>query len=155
MDPDSRLQLRQGPAVHMRIEIAQALEQRERRKERTLRIVAVCRGVAEIDEESVAEGLRHESAEALHGRQGQPLIAAQQDPEIFRIQLFGQVGEPDQIDELDREKAMFGRPLVRSRGAVFTHRTPPRHTLAERGSWSASTRSPSLPPAPGRYSTPA
>ena len=112
--------------MNARIEIAQAVEQGERREQRALGVVTVCRGVAEIDEEPVAEGLRDEPAEALHGRQGQPLVATEQDPEIFRIQLFGQVGEPDQVDELDREKAMFGRPLVRSRVADFTHRTPPR-----------------------------
>src|SRR5262249_19070889 len=113
------------PVANIRIEIPHALKQGERREQRTLRIVAVRRGVAEIDEEAVAEGLRDESPEAFHGHQGQSLIATQKLPEIFGVQLFGQVCEPDQVDELDGEKGVLGRRRARPGCPEPTHRTPP------------------------------
>jgi hypothetical protein len=36
------------------------------------------------------------------------LITTQQRSEVFRIQSFGQVGGPNQVDELDRQEAAFG-----------------------------------------------
>src|SRR4029450_11563826 len=98
MDPDPELQLRDGPAVDIRIQIAQTPDQRQRGEQRALGIVAVRGRIAEIDEEAVAEGLSDEPAEALHGRYGQSLVATQKQPQLFGIEPLGPVRKPEQAE---------------------------------------------------------
>ncbi len=116
MNPDSRLQPGQRPSMNVGIEIAQLLEQCQSRARGALGIVLVRGGIAEVDEDAVAEHLRDESAEPLHDRQRESLVATQQRAEIFRIQSFGQVRGTHQVDELDRQKAAFGSLVARFQG---------------------------------------
>ena len=107
--------------MNVGIEVAQLLEQRQGRASGALGIVLVCGGIAEVDEDAVAKHLRDEAAEPFHDGQRQSLVPTQKRSEIFRIQSFGEVGRTHQVDELDRQKAAFGRLVARSRAVGFTH----------------------------------
>jgi hypothetical protein len=64
-----------------------------------LGIVFVRRRIPKIHHHAIALELRDEAAEPFHYRQGKVLVAALQEPKVFRIEPLGKRRVSNQIDE--------------------------------------------------------
>jgi len=65
-------------------------------------------GIAKVDQQAIAQVLRHVTVEGLHRHHRGPLVGAHYGPVVFRIKLLGERRRVDQIAEHHRQLAAFG-----------------------------------------------
>ena len=65
-------------------------------------------GIAKVDQQAIAQVLRHVAVEGLDRRHRGLLVGAHHGPVVFRIKLLREARRVDQIAEHHRELAAFG-----------------------------------------------
>ena len=68
----------------------------------------MCLRVAKVDEQAIAQVLRHVAVKRLHRRHCGLLVSAHHGPVVFWIQLLSEARRVDQIAEQHRQLTAFG-----------------------------------------------
>ena len=94
---------------------------------RTMRVVLVGSGIAEVDQKPVAHVLSGETSEALGGVGAYILVGDDDVSEIFRIEAFGEGSGADKVAEQDGDVAPLASVGSRDRVAARAAEAHPRH----------------------------
>jgi hypothetical protein len=81
-----------------------------------LRIIFVRQGVAEVDEQAIAQILRDMPVKTGNHLDARRLIGAHDLPELFGVKLRRERGRADEVTEQHRELAAFRLGVMRATG---------------------------------------
>ncbi len=97
------------------LEVRGRLHDAEPGAHRAFRVVLVRLGIAEVGQHAVTDVARDEAVETLDDLRAAPVVGVHDLAQVFRIELLGERGGPDQIAEHDGELA-----ALRVGGALLT-----------------------------------
>src|SRR5262249_4189754 len=129
---DPHRQLRPVAGREARVHALHRIEDREARADGTLGVVLARVWPAEVDDEAVAQLLRHVAAETGDRGGYRLLVLCDDVPPFLGVELLGERGRPDEVAEEDRELAALAGCGVRCRQRrLCTPRNP--RVLTKRG----------------------
>ena len=108
VDPQAHGQLHAPLLRQAGIELPQGLDDAQPGPHRPLRVILMRQGVAEVDQQAIAEILRDMPLKAGDHLGAGVLIGPHHLAEVFRVELTGEGGRVHQVTEQHRELAAFG-----------------------------------------------
>ena len=108
MDAQAHGQVHPPLLLQARIQLSQGLHHPQPGPHRPLRVIFVRQGVAEVDEQTIAEILRDMAVKAGDHLGAGLLIGPHHLAPVFGVELAGEHGRIHQITEQHRELAAFG-----------------------------------------------